>query len=50
MQQPLSPVNSWKYFVYTYDYNTGIQKLYIDEVEIKSQDIGKVEAATQYKV
>lgn len=50
LMSAMSPVNSWQYVGYSYDYNTGLQKLYINDKEVTSSNIGKSEIATQYQV
>jgi glutamine amidotransferase-like uncharacterized protein len=46
----MGTVNTWRYVGYTYDYNTGSQRLFVDGVQVKEGVIGKQEISTNYKV
>jgi hypothetical protein len=46
----MGTVNTWRYVGYTYDYNTGYQRLFVDGVKVKEGLIRKQEIATNYKV
>jgi hypothetical protein len=46
----MGTVNTWRYVGYTYDYNTGRQRLFVDGVKVKEGLLGKQEIATNYKV
>jgi len=45
-----SPSTGWHYLAYTYDYDTGVQKIFINGVEVAALNIGSMELATNYKV
>ncbi|XP_031565061.1 uncharacterized protein LOC116300342, partial [Actinia tenebrosa] len=46
----LVTVNNWRYVGYTYDYNTGLQRLYVDGVKVREGIVPKQEIATNHKV
>jgi hypothetical protein len=42
--------NAWKFVGGTYDYSTGIAKLYVDGVQVASLSVGQSEIGTQYLI
>jgi hypothetical protein len=46
----IGAVNTWRYVGFTYDYNTGYQRLFVDGVKVKEGFLGKQEISTNYKV